>query len=148
MKTNININGKEVEITLTPEQISEITKKSQKVTDRIKTFEDALSDQNITMDEFLAGCKGLTIDEIAYKKLKVIAKSLNENWIPNWNNSSEYKYYPYFDMRESVGFSYSNCDIWAAIANSSARLFFKTSELAVYAGKQFLSIYEEYIVIK
>lgn len=148
MKTTININGKDVEITLTKEQIDKITKSNQKVTDRIKTFEDVLKDQNISEDDFYSSCKELTIDEIAYKKLKLIAKSINEDWTPNWNDSNEYKYYPYFDMRENVGFSFSQCYCWSTFACVGSRLCFKTKELAEYSGKQFISIYKEFLIIK
>lgn len=148
MKTTININGKDVEITLTKEQIDKITKSNQKVTDRIKTFEDALKDQNISEDDFYSSCKELTIDEIAYKKLKLIAKSINEDWTPNWNDSNEYKYYPYFDMRENVGFSVSAFDGWDTFAGVGSRLCFKTKELAEYSGKQFISIYKDFLIIK
>lgn len=148
MKTTININGKDVEITLTKEQIDKITKSNQKVTDRIKTFEDVLKDQNISEDDFYSSCKELTIDEIAYKKLKLIAKSINEDWTPNWNDSNEYKYYPYFDMRENVGFSFSQCYCWGTYSHVGSRLCFKTKELAEYSGKQFISIYKEFLIIK
>lgn len=148
MKTTININGKDVEITLTKEQIDKITKSNQKVTDRIKTFEDALKDQNISEDDFYSSCKELTIDEIAYKKLKLIAKSINEDWTPNWNDSNEYKYYPYFDMRENVGFSGSLYLCWNTFSHVGSRLCFKTKELAEYSGKQFISIYKDFLIIK
>lgn len=147
MTTTININGKDVEITLTKEQIEAINKKSQKVTDRIKTFEDVLEDQNITMDYFLSGCKGLTLDEIAYKKIKLIAKSLNEGWTPNWSDSNEYKYTPYFKMN-GCAFSYSYYCLWYAIANVGSRLCLKSKELALELPKIFVVEFENYFLIK
>lgn len=146
MKTTININGKDVEITLTAEQVKKIKQSSLKVTDRIKTFEDALKDQDISMADFLSGCKGLTLDEIAYKKLKLIAKSLNEGWTPDWENSNEYKHTPYFKM-DCCAFSYSDYYCWGADADVGSRLCFKTSALAEYAGNQFNSIYKDFITI-
>ncbi len=145
MKTTININGKDVEITLTPDQIKKIKETEIEITERIKTFEDACEHQGINVDDFISGCKNDTLDEIAYKKLKIIARALNENKEPDWNNSSEGKYYPYFDMRSSsvFGFSGTNCDNWHTGTNCGSRLSFRTSKLAIYAGKQFTSIYKE-----
>lgn len=146
MTTKININGKDVEITLTADQIAEINRKSADVTERIKSFEDACADQGVNIDEFYENCKGLTLDEIAYRKLKIIARALNEKWEPNWDNSNEYKYYPYFDMRSAssgFGFSHSACDRWITATSCGSRLCFKSEKLAKYAGTQFTSIYKE-----
>jgi hypothetical protein len=84
---------------------------------------------------------------IAYSALTKIAKALNEGWKPNWNDSNEYKYYPYFDMR-SGSFDGTNCVIWGSISAVGSRLCFKNRELAEYAGKQFEDIYKEYLTIK
>jgi hypothetical protein len=67
---------------------------SGKITDRIKTFEDACAEvgEDPEHDKFTEG----TPDEIAFKKIKVITKALNEGWLPNWNNSGERKWYPWF----------------------------------------------------
>lgn len=145
MKTTIKINDKDVEITLTQEQIKKIKETEIEITERIKTFEDACEHQGVNVDEFYSGCKNLTIDEIAYKKLKIIAKALNENKEPDWNNSNEGKYYPYFDMRSASGFGFSGTDydLWYTDTNCGSRLSFRSSKLAMYAGKQFTSIYKE-----
>jgi hypothetical protein len=145
MNTTISINGKDVEITLTPDQIKKIKETKTEITERIKTFEDACEHQGVNVDEFYSGCKNLTIDEIAYKKLKIIAKALNENKEPDWNNSNEGKYYPYFDMRSTSGFGFSgaHCGDWRAYTYCGSRLSFRSSKLAEYAGSQFTSIYKE-----
>ncbi len=145
MKVTVKINDKDVEIELTKDQVDKVKKSNQKVTDRIKTFEDVLEDNNISELDFKTSCKGLTEDEIAYRQVKLITKSLNEKWKPDWNNSDEYKYTPYFDMRDGCGFSRSLCDGWPASATVGSRLCFPTSALADYAGKTFPSIYEKFL---
>ena len=144
MKTKIKINDKEVEIELTPEQVKAIQKHSLDITERIKTFEDVLEYHNTNMDDFLSNCKGLTIDEIAYKKIKLIVSCLNEGWTPDWNNTNQYKYYPYFDMRSS-GFSNSHYATWTSHANGGSPLVLKSEKLSNYTGTQFNSIYKEYL---
>lgn len=75
---------------------------SQKITDRIKTFEDACKEIGEPPATILH-CDDTT-DEAAYKKLKVIVNALNEGWKPDWNNTSEYKYYPWFEYKKGIGF--------------------------------------------
>lgn len=117
------------------------------VNGKIETFEEALEHQGIDKAEFEASCKGLEKDEIAYKKIKLIAKALNNGWTPDWDNDNEYKYYPYFNMQSGVGFSDSCCDYWAANATVGSRLCYKSSDLAIYAGKQFESIYKDFLTL-
>jgi hypothetical protein len=77
-----------------------------------------------------------------------ITQALNENWKPNWDNSDEYKWYPYFDMRSAgVGFSNSDFVSWHAGTTVGSRLCFKSRELAEYAGAQFKDIYKKFMVI-
>jgi hypothetical protein len=114
------------------------------ITDQVKTFEDACAILEIDP-------KGLfnqedTKDEIAYKKLKVIIKALNEGWTPNWNDEDQYKYYPYFNM-SSGGFSYVRCRSWNSFTYVGSRLCFKSFELAMYAGTQFNSEYKDFFTL-
>ena len=124
------------------------------ITEKIKTFEDACEALGIKMDVMPVGLpielkhhlKAIT----AHTKLVIIAEALNEGWKPNWNNWNEYKYYPYFNMGSpsGSGFSYGDCDLWAACSLVGSRLCFKSRELAIYAGKQFESLYKDYFVIE
>lgn len=117
----------------------------QKITDRVKSFEDAC--EVLGLD----ACDTLdlhdTIDEAAYKKLKVIAAALNEGWKPDWSNSNQYKWYPYFKM-SGFGFSAAYFDSGSSGTSVGSRLCFKSDELAEYAGKQFLSIYQDFLTLQ
>jgi hypothetical protein len=113
-----------------------------KITERIKRFEDACA---ITGDDpedpkFTAGFA----DSNAFEKLKVIAKALNEGWYPNWENSSEYKYYPWFTMGSS-GFRLDDVSYDRSHSTVGSRLCFKSEELARYAVAQFLDLYKAYM---
>lgn len=126
---------------------------SQKVTDRIKTFEDAVNEVGVTENQkILLDYNGIDSDLLAaqaFLKLTIIAKSLNEGWLPDWENSSESKWYTWFNNYKS-GFGFSNTDYvgWNAYSYCSSRLCFKTSDLAKYAGTQFLELYNQFLTIK
>lgn len=147
MKITVTVNNKPVEIDLTDEQVKFVKQKSTKVTERVKTFEDALNELSIDADDFEESCENLEPDEIAYKKIKIIVKALNEGWTPDYSNSSEYKYYPYFlyNKESGFGFDVSFCDFSYTDMGAGVRLVYKSCELSDYAGKQFNDIYNDYL---
>lgn len=122
---------------------------SLKITDRIKTFEDVLSvcppsnnikhllDYNGVDNDFLAAQ--------AFAKITLIAKALNEGWQPDWANTNQYKYYPFFKHQSGFGLSYDVYGDWNADTTCGSRLCFKSAELAEYAGKQFADIYNTFL---
>lgn len=151
MKTTIEINGSPVEITLTKEQVEVIKKASIKITDRIKTYEDACE---------YVGISPLALDDYDFlpeidakhayadHKLTVIVRALNEGWQPDYSNGNEPKYYPWMKwVGSGVGFSYLNFDCAYSASTVGARLSFKTRELAEYAAKQFQSEYNDYLTL-
>lgn len=110
-------------------------------------------------------------DIIAYLKLRIITAAINEGWEPQFTKD-EYRYYPYFfiytkgeyeqlsdaDKKRCVGrshnFAYAYGGLVYALPNNGSsysysyggvRLAFKTSELAEYAGKQFLNIWADFV---
>lgn len=117
---------------------------NQKITDIVKTFDDAYE---------MAGrpripdfCEFSGADRSFFEhmwEMSIIVKALNEGWEPDWDNDNEPKYYPYFYMSPS-GFAFSvTCNAFTpAAAGCGSRLRFRTSELARYAGEQFLDIWE------
>ena len=121
----------------------------QKITDKVKSFEDAC----LLVGEDPNHPKWHSEDPtdlpfIDFRKCTVIAKALNEGWLPDWNNSNEYKYYPWFDMRSSGGgFSFYDYGYDYSFSGVGSRLCFKSAELAEYAGKHFLDLYKSWMVI-
>ncbi|WP_202703119.1 hypothetical protein [Flavobacterium sp. UGB4466] len=109
------------------------------IKERIKSFDDVLSELNIVKSDFYLSCHGLESDEVAYRKAKLVAKLFNEGWIPDWTNEDEYKYFAYFKMGSpsGVGFSYYFYVSWDTRSIVGSRLAFKSSDLAEYAGKLF-----------
>jgi hypothetical protein len=119
---------------------------SQKPVDRIKTVEDACNVLGIDPGTVWHNLD--QPDEIAYKKLKVVVKALNylvngnQLWLPDYNNTREAKWYPWFYMNEPGFRLYDVCyDITHSYLGS--RLVFKTEELARYAANQFSGLYSD-----
>ncbi len=130
-----------------------VTKTAPKdITKRVKTYVDACAVLGIEpINEEVFTKLGFTKDEIAYRKLKTIAEALNEGWRPDWTNSNEYKYWPWFVYNpNSAGFACATTYNAATYTTTrvGSRLCFKTRELAAYAGTQFIDIYNDLLLIK
>jgi hypothetical protein len=126
--------------------------KPKLITDRVKTFEDACAivqpSDNVKTLLAYNGVDKTMLGAVALAKLSIIREALNEGWTPDWSNSNEYKYYPWFTFKAGVGFSHSG---YVSVFSRSAigsRLCFKSSKLAMYAGTQFESIYNDFLTIQ
>ncbi|MCS3309134.1 hypothetical protein NXW15_17260 [Bacteroides thetaiotaomicron] len=129
----------------------------EEITDRVKTYEDACKVLGVEpINEQNAKAQGFRSDEIARRKLETIAAALNEGWKPDWNNTDQYKYYPYFYIQEnakgkgSAGLSCASTASAATFTYASigSRLCFYASRLARYASNQFTDLYEQILIEK
>lgn len=125
----------------------------QKITDRVKTLEDAIEvlggvSENVKILLDYNGADPDMISSQAHMKLTIIARSLNEGWVPDWSDGSQYKYVPYFEYKAGFGLSYYGYGHWSTRTYVGSRLCFKSSDLAVYAAKQFADIYNDFLTIK
>ena len=145
-----------------------VDEKPQDVTERIKTFEDALNelgDDNVLVKEYWAYIDlnvQLSNDIIAYLRLRVITAALNEGWTPQFIKG-ECRWYFWYDLitkeqydklsdedkRRAVlrgGLVYAGA--YSASSHSymsyGSRLAFKSEKLADYAGRQFAEIYADF----
>lgn len=145
------------------------------VMDRVKTFEDACIETNTDIKAFNEMTKNLDEHVVTYMKLSIIVKALNEDDKFPYFTKEEWRYYPYFwlytkDEYEKMNTkdrkkvsrvlfrSCSNANSYGGVAcagaghdasytsnNVGARLVFRTRELALYAGKQFIDLYVKHI---
>lgn len=121
------------------------------ITERVKSFEDACQIMGISTN--VPDVKGLPRKHqkaiIANYKLGIIAEALNEGWKPNWQDSSEYKYYPWFDMTDLAGVDCSHTSTAATTAHShiGSRFCFSTRELAIFFGQQFTELHNESMLL-
>lgn len=152
------------------------TLKPKTVMDRVKTFEDALKELkpfHPLVKEYKALRKAdVTSNLIAYSKLCIVTAALNEGWTPKFikgekryspcfflytdkeirNMSKEEKssvvYRPNYGTYENGGMAYEIAKDGSAsfFATFMPLLVFKTSELAEYAGKQFVYLYADYLL--
>lgn len=142
---------------------------------RIKTFEDACHEIGIDAEAWNRDkiSLGLEPDVLAFLKLRIIVKALNEGWEPRFTED-ECRYYPWFilytgeeynklDEEEKSrvvyrsfnyayafgGFSFASAyfDSSITFASVGVRLAFKTSELAAYCGRQFLDIWADFVFL-
>jgi len=152
-------------------------RKSLPVTERVKTWDDVVRELGYDPVERLLDHTeqgdGFQIepDEIAYIKLKAIAKVLNEGWEPKFVKG-EWRYFPWFYLYTQeeidkmtpekrsrvvlrshdhafagggVAFAHASYDSSSAYTYYGSRLAFKSEELAVYAGKQFTDIWADFV---
>ena len=144
---NAGKDGKQVLTDLFGKQVSLY----DNITERVKSFEDACQVLGISTN--VPDVKGLPRKHqkaiVANYKLIIIAEALNEGWKPNWQDSDEYKYYPWFDMTNPAGVGCSGASIAAAYTNAGfgSRLCFKTRELAIYFGQQFTDLHNESMLL-
>ena len=120
------------------------------ITEQIKTFEDAC--QALNLDPTHLPIVDLLPEKdrksiIAYYKLTIIIRALNEGREPNWQDEDEKKFYNYFYYHSGSGFvfSYAFCAGTATVIGS--RLCFISRDLAEYALSQFKDLYEDYLLI-
>lgn len=127
----------------------------EKITDKIKSFEDAckhlgLNPNDLPVVDMLPEKDRKSI--IAFYKLTIIIRALNEGWEPDWSNWDEWKYYNWFyvekgEDQRSSGFRCNAAVYASAGTGTCSRLCFKNTELAKYAAEQFKELYREYLLI-
>lgn len=134
------------------------------ITSRVKSYADACKVLGIEpMDEDSMKVHGFRKDEIARRKLETITEALNKGWKPNWADTDEYKYYPWFyvkvDEKQTkdgntygayAGLSYTNASDAATSTYTvfGSRLCFHDSDTARYAGRTFTDLYEQILIEK
>lgn len=142
---NRYINGASLEIDKS-EPVEEVKVKEFKSYKDIGTFEDACLAIGIDPKQFHELNKNLTDDTYAYEQLKVISKALNGGEYMDYSDEDEYKYYPWFNaLGSSSGFSCHDYGFAYSVSSVCSRLTYKSREIAEYAGRTFLDIYNKYI---
>ena len=152
-----------------------IDEQEKELRERIKTFQDACREIGIDAEAWNRDkiSLGLEPDVLAFLKLRIIVKALNEGWEPQFTED-ECRYYPWFilytreeynklDEEEKsrvvyrssndavalggVSCAYASYDSSYSVASIGVRLAFKTSELAAYCGRQFLDIWADFVFL-
>lgn len=115
---------------------------------KITSYEDAckvLNIQPINEEVFNAFPKEDQRSMLAYHKLTVITRALNNGWKPNWDDQNEWKYYPLFRyVNAGLSYAYTYSAATITYAYFGSRLCFPTSALAKYAAEHFADLYRDY----
>jgi hypothetical protein len=124
---------------------------------KIKSFDDACKVEKLNpkkvLPDFSTYPKKDQAAMIAHAKLIIIARAANriankgKEWIPNWSDSSQYKYYPWFYMGGSSGFRFHDYDGWLTLSDVGSRLCFISRSVAKEIGKQFEDLYKAYFTL-
>lgn len=90
---------------------------------------------------------------IAYNRLCTIAQAWNkaDGFEPDFSNTSQYKYFPWFEYsRDAAGFVFASTTNAAtsAYANFGSRLCFMTRERAEQFGKQFIDLWNDVFLFR
>jgi hypothetical protein len=89
---------------------------------------------------------------IAAAKMFVINEAINEGHQFDWNNFDEKKWFPWFDMEltedNPSGFRFYVAYCGIDLSHVGSRLSYRTRAAAEHAGKTFVDIYREMMVIK
>ena len=86
----------------------------------------------------------------AMYKLITIAEAWNkaDKFIPDYDNTNQSKWFPWFQKRGTAGLAYSNLNYSASITYTyfGSRLCFKTKERAEQFGKQFIDLWNDFLL--
>jgi hypothetical protein len=120
---------------------------SEKITDRVKSFEDAcrVTGEEPCDNKFSSG----TSDEIGYKKLKVVTRALNEEWQADYANGNQKKWYAWMEFIPGSGFRFFAAFYVVTFtrATGGSRLCFRRKADCEFAAKQFIDLYRDLMVI-
>lgn len=119
-----------------------------KITDIIKSLDDIYIYLDLNRELVIPFKNPSTKQERSINAMfdiQNISKVLNGNWIPNWEDTDEYKYYPYFKKQELSGWVVGYCYFVYFGAMLGFGCYFKTEKLALFAGKTFPETYIDYL---
>lgn len=146
--TTMNIDKKEAQkqldaIKADVARLEAVINAPQDIKEVIKSYGDPLDGifhlSGTPRKDFYAKCAGDTEDEIGWKEIKLIAKVLNEGSQPENNY-----YFPWF-KKEGAVFVYCAYNWYGDDYFSVSPLGrYKTSELAIFAGKTFEKSYNKW----
>lgn len=116
--------------------------KAKNIMERVKTIKDAFEVTGRPKVDFSNVPEDLRdYFENQYNAV-VVTEALNEGYKPNWDNSRELKWRPWFAMSpSSFRFYAASYDYSIAIAGSGSRLCSPSEEIAGYSAQQFKDIW-------
>lgn len=125
----------------------------------IKTMDDVFAATGCNKEEFEKKLADLPEDVQAFMLLRLIRKALNPTWVPNWADTNEWKYFPYFSIEvpAGVGCANSGSDLGVSCLTSNCvasysnayyggALASENREIAIWFGEHFAEIWKGYLL--
>ena len=122
--------------------------KPKNIINQVKDFNDILRISGSKLEDILPYKNPRNKKQISqnnFAKIQLIEEVLNQGWAPDWNNHNEYKYYPYFEHKLQGGWVCCVCRVRYYCSSIAVVAYFKSSELAIFAGKTFIKEYSNYL---
>lgn len=89
---------------------------------------------------------------VAMYKLITIAEAWNkaDNFVPDYDNTNQYKWFPWFQKRGTAGFvcAATNSAASNALATIGSRLCLKSEERAMQFGEQFIDLWNDFLLYR
>ena len=98
----------------------------------------------------LIACHHVGGPAMAFHKLVVITRALNEGWRPDWSNTNQPKWFNWWWTNGNAGLACANLTDAPSYTDATvgSRLCFKSEALADYAAETFKELYEDYLMFK
>ena len=118
----------------------------------IKTFAQVCKALGKSEREYAVPAKGSNQQkaDAFMRRLKLIAKCFNGDWLADTADTSQYKYWAWFDVvkdkskKAGFGFAVASYCYDFTFSNVGSRPTFKSSDICVYVGKTFIAEFEQF----
>lgn len=114
----------------------------------VKTALLVVYGKRLGIESFDKVCEQLGVENnnelSSFEKLKLISKVANQGWYPNWNNTNENKYFPYFESKGGV-FSFCTVRYSRTHMGVPSALLYQSNDLAYFMGVYYFDLYEDYL---
>ncbi len=134
-------------------QLMETTGKEICLMEEISTYSPVIDSYEAATAYLGKGAKNHQKALLALEKLIVIAEAWNkqDGFVPDFSNRNQYKYFSLFRYdNKSAGFVYDESYRMSTDAESAlnSRLCFKTEERAEQFGKQFIDLWNDFLLYR
>ena len=126
--------------------ITKSNKTTEELIETVKTYKDVcleLNEKEYSLNDFLFLPEKYRIKHLTTIQLQQISRLFNGDWVINWTNTEQYKHFPYF-QKSGSGWRFSGSLCYYDTTDGSV-VYYQTSKIATFVGKQFLKIYIDYL---
>jgi hypothetical protein len=117
------------------------------VINRINSLKDVYAETNSSKDILIFKQPQNAFEKYinACTLIPKIVQAYNQGWEPNWNNTNEYKYFPYFEKKGLVWSVVADVISWHASSRLPGSHYYQNREILMDACKKFENIYNDWL---